>query len=271
MSGGADAFSGTRTVRIGVGKFSRTDITPAVNTYPKAGGRVDCLSSTCSYEEEMTNFANWYTYYRSRLKMMKTAAGRAFSSIDDTYRVGFITINPGSPVSSTKYLKVSDFTGGATGHKQAWYSKFYGQSAANFTPLREALSRVGWMFAGKLNNGLTSGIPAADDPMTASCQPNFAILSTDGYWNKEGGQDLSGTAMGNQDNVDSGYSTRASGAFDGALLSGTAASETVTGGAGTLADVAMYYYKTDLRTGPSPFATNNVPVTNKDTTPRSTW
>jgi type IV pilus assembly protein PilY1 len=213
----------------------------------------------------MTNFANWYTYYRSRLKMMKTAAGRAFASIDDTYRVGFITINPGSPVSSAKYLKVSDFTGGATGHKQAWYSKFYAQSAANFTPLREALSRVGWMFAGKLNTGLTSGIPAADDPMTASCQPNFAILSTDGYWNKEGGQDLSATAMGNQDNVDSGYSTRAAGAFDGALLSGTAASETVAGGAGTLADVAMYYYKTDLRTSPSPFATNNVPVTNKDT------
>jgi type IV pilus assembly protein PilY1 len=264
MSGGADAFSGTRTVRIGVGRFSRTDITPAVNTYPKAGGRVDCLSSTCSYAEEMTNFANWYTYYRSRLKMMKTAAGRAFASIDDTYRVGFITINPGNPVSSTKYLKVSDFTGGATGHKQAWYSKFYSQSAANFTPLRQALSRVGWMFAGQLNNGLTSGIPATDDPMTASCQPNFAILSTDGYWNKEGGQDLSGTAMGNQDNVDSGYSTRAAGAFDGALLSGTAASETVTGGAGTLADVAMYYYKTDLRTSPSPFATNNVPVTNKD-------
>ena len=72
------------------------------------------------------------------------------------------------------------------------------------------------MFAGKLNTGLTSGIPAADDPMTASCQPNFAILSTDGYWNKEGGQDLAGTAMGNQDNVDSGYSTRAAGAFDGA-------------------------------------------------------
>ena len=264
MSGGADAFTGTRVVRIGVGKFSRTDITPALNTYPKASTRVDCLSSTCSYEEEMTNFANWYTYYRSRMKMMKTAAGRAFASIDDTYRVGFITINPGNPVSATKYLKVSDFTTGATGHKQAWYAKFYGQSAANFTPLREALSRVGWMFAGKLNTGLTSGIPTTDDPMTASCQPNFAILSTDGYWNKEGGQDLAGVAMGNQDNTDSGYSTRAVGAFDGNLLSTTTASETTAGGAGTLADVAMYYYKTDLRTGTNPYATNNVPTTNKD-------
>jgi type IV pilus assembly protein PilY1 len=264
MSGGADAFNGTRTVRLGVGKFSRTDITPAVNAYPKAGTRSDCLSSTGTYDEEMTNFANWYTYYRSRMKMMKTAAGRAFTSIDDTYRVGFITINPGNPVTATKYLKVADFTTTAGGHKQAWYTKLYGQSAGLFTPLREALSRVGWMFAGKLNTGLTSGIPTTDDPMTASCQPNFAILSTDGYWNKEAGQNLAGGAIGNQDNVDSGYSTRAAGAFDGALLSGTTASDTVAGGAGTLADVAMYYYKTDLRTGTSPYATNNVPITNKD-------
>jgi len=44
-------------------------------------------------------------YYRTRMQMMKSAAGRAFIPIDDTYRVGFITINPGSPVSSNKYLK----------------------------------------------------------------------------------------------------------------------------------------------------------------------
>ena len=143
MSGGTDTFNGTRTVRVGVGRFVRTDIVPGVDSYPKIGTRADCLGATCTYAEEMTNFANWYTYYRSRLKMMKTAAGRAFTSVDDTYRVGFITINPGSPVSAGKYLRVNDFTTGAGGHKQAWYSKFYGQSAANFTPLREALSRVG--------------------------------------------------------------------------------------------------------------------------------
>ena len=267
MSGGADAFTGTQTTRIGVGKFSRTDIIPSLNAYPKAAARLDCLSSTCTYQEEMTNFANWYTYYRSRLKMMKTAAGRAFTSVDDTYRVGFITINPGATVSSTKYLRVSEFTNGAGGHKEAWYSKFYGQSASGYTPLREALSRVGWMFAGQLNTGLTSGIPTTDDPMTASCQPNFAILSTDGYWQNDpadtsaGGRDLNNAVITNQDNVNTGYSTRASGAFDG-NLAGTA-SNTTLGSGGTLADVAMYYYKTDLRTGVD-FATNNVPVTNKD-------
>ena len=101
--------------------------------------------------------------------------------------------------------------------------------------------------------------------MTASCRPNFAILSTDGYWfNDPGGKDLNNVAIGNQDNVDEEYSTRSTGAFDGNVLPGTTASDGAAGGAGTLADVAMYYYKTDLRTGASPYATNNVPTTNKD-------
>ena len=73
------------------------------------------------------------------------------------------------------------------------------------------------------------------DPVQYSCQPNVAILSTDGYWNSNAGDKLDGTTMGNTDNVDAGYSTRASGAYDGNL-----------GASWTLADVAMYYYATDL-------------------------
>ena len=253
MTGGQDAFSGTRTVRIGYGSFSRTDIVPTNNSYPKGTGRLDCAGLTCTYAEEMTNFANWYAYYRTRMQMMKTAVGRAFQPVDDAYRVGFITINPGSPVAATKYLKVDTFTTATGGHKQAWYAKLYAQEPGPTTPLREALARVGWIYSGKLNTGLTSGIPTADDPLIASCQPNFAILSTDGYWNGNGGQTLTGTAIGNQDNVNSGYSSQQAGAFDG---------DTPTA-SDTLADVAMYYYKNDLRTTGS-FATNNVPTTTKD-------
>jgi len=47
------------------------------NNYPKAFGRIDCAGSTCTYAEEMTNFANWYAYYRSRSQMAKTAIGRS--------------------------------------------------------------------------------------------------------------------------------------------------------------------------------------------------
>jgi type IV pilus assembly protein PilY1 len=263
MSGGRDAASGTITRRLGVGAFSRTDIVPANNSYPKGPGRADCLGTDCTYDQEMTNFANWYAYYRTRMQMAKTAVGRAFIPINDTYRVGFITICPisgfclsastsGQSVVAAKYLKIATFD--AT-HKANWYTKLYSTQPLGQTPLREGLSRVGRIYAGVFGSGLTTGLSAAaDEPMTASCQPNFTILATDGYWNGTGGQKTDGSAMGNEDNVNSGYSTMAVGAFDGGTPVAT----------NTLADVAMYYYKNDLRTSGS-FATNNVPTTNKDT------
>jgi len=263
MSGGRDAVTGSIVRRIGVGSFSRSDIVPSNNSYPKGANRIDCLGTTCTYDQEMTNFSNWYAYYRTRILMAKTSVGRAFVPIGDTYRVGFITICPvsgscgtastsGLNVVAAKYLKVATFD---TTQKAAWYAKVYSIGVGGNTPLREALSRVGRMFGGVFGSGLTTGLSAAaDETMIASCQPNFAILATDGYWNGAGGQKVDGTSMDNQDNVNSGFSTQASGAFDG----GTPVANN------TLADVAMYYYKNDLRlTGP--FATNNVPTTTKDT------
>ena len=206
----------------------------------------------------MTNFANWYAYYSTRMQLMKTGVGYAFTQIDGRYRVGLITINPGSPVASSKYLRIDGFEGT---HRADWYAKLYSQTPNDFTPLREALSRVGRHFAGRtdlINRGMS------EDPVQYSCQPNVALLSTDGYWNKEAGVRLDGTsAIGNTDNVDSGYSTRAAGAFDGGL----------SGSTNNLSDVAMYYYSTDLRpTGSigalgTDVSENNVPGTANDTNP----
>ncbi len=149
---------------------------------------------------QQQNFANWYSYYRTRMLMMKTAAGLAFQSISSNYRVGFITINPTYDASGTyqssvqpnKYLKISDFD---TAQRALWYTKLYDTVTDNSTPLREALSRAGWIYAGKLNTGLTSGIPTADDPVQYSCQQTFTILTTDGYWNGASGKDLAGASF----------------------------------------------------------------------------
>lgn len=226
------------------GKFKRVDIVSG-KTYSKSVDRVDCAgASSCSYAEEMTNFANWYAYYRTRSFTMKSAAGQAFATIDNSYRVGFVTINPGSPVASAKYLKIDDFE---PTHKANWYKKFYASSASGGTPLREALSRVGRHYAG-IKNGINSGM--SEDPVQFACQQNFTILTTDGYWNGSAGVTIGNGAIGNQDNQDSAYSRRADGAYDGG---GNAASN-------TLADVAMYYYKTDLREDME----NKVPTTSKD-------
>jgi type IV pilus assembly protein PilY1 len=239
------------------GNFTRTDIVSTTTSYGNRPNRLDCAARpVCTYDEEMTNFANWYTYYRTRMQMMKSAAGRAFAPIDDRYRVGFITINPGSPVSSSKYLKIDKFT--AT-HKAAWYNMFYSQTSNSGTPLREALARVGRHFGG-ITTGINSGMP--EDPVQYSCQQNFTILTTDGYWNGNAGVNLTGGSIGDQDNVNSGYSTRAVGAFDGNI-----------GASNTLADVALYYYKTDLRPAGSlgalgtDVSNNNVPTSAKDSAP----
>ncbi|MBX3664716.1 MAG: hypothetical protein KF834_03430 [Burkholderiales bacterium] len=143
--------------------------------------------------DERQNFANWYSYYRTRMLLMKSATGRAFVSIGEGYRVGFITINPNSPVTSSKYLAINDFT--AT-HKADWFSKLYSQSTNGGTPLREALSRAGRHFAGiqtGINNGMTG------DPMQYSCQQNFSILTSDGYWNGNAGRQIDNSNIGNHD------------------------------------------------------------------------
>jgi type IV pilus assembly protein PilY1 len=120
------------------------------------------------------NYANWYSYYHTRRLMMRSATGRAFSTLGSNYRVGFTTISDTGVVNGTnKFVDIGDFD---TGKKTDFYNSLYTATGSSNTPLRGALSKVGRYFANKAS-GQTY------DPMQYSCQRNFAILSTDGYWN----------------------------------------------------------------------------------------
>ncbi len=241
FTGGVDAVTGS-WARVDVGNFSRTNILSGL-TYTKFPARTDCSSAPCTYAEEMTNFANWFAYYRTRMHMAKAAIGRAFVGLSNDFRVGFFTINNNSSGS----LAVADFSPTAGGHKEQWYTNLYNALTGNSTPLRSALTKAGRYYG---NKSPIAGMGAS--PITMACQPNFTILTTDGYWNESepGGYQLDGvTAIGDQDGVNSGYSTQAIGAYD------------ANSARNTLADVAMYYYKTDLR----PDLQNFVPTTSKDT------
>ena len=129
-----------------------------------------------------TNYANWYTYYRRRALLMKAASGEAFKDLDESkYRVGLFFINSvesgsnGSDEHNNNDLKIANFSGSASGTQRAnWYAKLYGARTDGSTPLRGALSRMGRMYAGKI---------AEWDPVQYSCQQNFTIMSTDGFWN----------------------------------------------------------------------------------------
>lgn len=127
--------------------------------------------------DERTNFANWYSYHRTRILTMKTALGRAFRDLDLQFRVGFSTIGEsGVSADLAGFLKIADFD---VAQKQKFYTKLYSVDPAASTPLRAALSKAGRLYAGKL-------LSDADDPIRYSCQQNYTILSTDGYWNTSG-------------------------------------------------------------------------------------
>ncbi|MEQ1526940.1 MAG: PilC/PilY family type IV pilus protein [Gallionella sp.] len=147
----------------------------------------------------LTKFANWYSFYRTRLLMMKTASGRAFTSLNKNYRVGFMKISS----SSTPTLRVNPFwnntdttLGAVSTQRTDWYNALYNATTSGSTPLRVALADAGKYYAGKATGALAG---SATDPLEYSCQPNYSILSTDGFWNGNPGEKLDGTDMDNQD------------------------------------------------------------------------
>ncbi|WP_427911745.1 PilC/PilY family type IV pilus protein [Ramlibacter sp. MMS24-I3-19] len=126
-----------------------------------------------SSSPEAQSYANWLKYYSTRILMMKTSISRAFKTVDDRYRIGFTNIHNTDATPSTDFLDVKVFD--AT-QKAAFYSAVNAANPVNATPLRGSLSLAGRYYAKKAPN-------QASDPMEYSCQRNFTILSTDGYWN----------------------------------------------------------------------------------------
>ena len=251
--------------------FTRVEIKTG-QTYTKYDDRDDCAGTTCSYEEELQNFANWYSYYRIRMLMTKTSISHAFKTVSDTtpgagFRIGLQTISAGStrekvveeasgdgPCYDTNKaleLSIGDFN---TGNKTAFYTNLFNIKSCSWTPLRGALARAGQVYAGT----------GASDPIQFSCQQNFAFLATDGYWNTQIETDSFGpkrtdasTAVGNCDGATSADGTDA----DAACFPNTEKEiQDRLKKSNTLADVALYYYKSDLR----PAMTNDVPTSSSD-------
>ena len=197
----------------------------------------------------LTNYANWYSFYRKRAFLMKAGVGESFGELEEgKYRVGYFSIN--SIESGAGYanhdLAIADFSGKDAGtHRANWFDRLYGTRKDSGTPLLGALARMGKMYAGKISGW---------DPVQFSCQRNYTILSSDGYWNDSGSvagygpyvKDNTTTTVGDQDGV-TGVTQPS---FDYLKYPDT------------LADVAYYYYHTDLRPGPCAsldVCTNNVP------------
>lgn len=213
--------------------YTSINNTTANYNYPgsaaKASGRTDC-GATCTYAQEMTNYANWYTYYRTRAQMMKTSTSLAFKDIGDDFRVGFMA-------TSTLAARSLNFARFNTSQKALWYAKLFGTQSDRNTPLRGALSKAGRIYA----NETLAKRNVFTDPVEYECQQNFALLTTDGFWNTA---DETSTYAGGPRNV---TNTADVGNMDKSPTS-LGMREGPTEVSNSLADVAKYYRDTDLRT-----------------------
>ena len=214
--------------------FTRVDIMPSgflVN------GVAAPNPSGLTYAAEMNNFAKWYAFYRTRVQSNQAAAGIAFSALDQASRVGFHTLWE----NSTLFTNIADFT---TANKQTWFTKLYAVAPNNGTPLPDAVWRIGELYSG---NTAATGLPGATDPLspiTGKCQPNYHLLSTDGYWNSA----LSYATRGNDDKtVPSLANLPGQTGFSPASQFPRPYFEGPTAYSNSLSDLAMYYWIRDIR------------------------
>jgi type IV pilus assembly protein PilY1 len=164
--------------------------------------------------EAKNNFANWYEYARRRSFVAKSAVSSVISDYPH-FRYGLSVINNYSTLfTEVPASSISD----TSSHNTQLLSNLYSFNwPALGTPLRKGLER-----AGQYYDGVLSG---KTDPIVHSCQQNFTILLTDGFWNGYNPSSSIGDADGDGNSI-------------------------------TVADVAKYYYDKDLSSLPNQVITN---------------
>jgi len=238
-------------------------------TYPVDGfcetvlGKDPDNSANCrTVAQVQQNAANWYEFSRRRSFVAKGAIASLIETLPDlnyglmgTSRSDTVGHNKVNDVDlsidiSKLFRDVYDGSGSGNGnvdraiHNEDLTTSLYNHVfRRSGTPLRQALQRAGEYFAGRGPLAVNSG--DADDhntsPITESCQKNFAVMLTDGYWSGLIPADLSGT-------------------------DGSGNTVTLTNADGdsydrTLADVAKHYYDEDLHST----LPNEVPTDTFDT------
>ncbi len=167
---------------------------------------INCVSalpnSSRTLAQELTNYATWFSYSRSRMKAAKAGAGLAFAGLGQNVRVGYRTIWGRNGASTTgnwprqnKPIPVNNNNGlfvdpnGATGdnnNRSRWYSRLYSSMAYNGTPLHNALHAAGQYFSSDAADGAYGPLSGNEQ---LSCRQNFSVL-TMRYWKNDLRTDL---------------------------------------------------------------------------------
>jgi len=198
---------------------------------------------------ERANYAIWFSYHRTRMKVAKAGAAEAFGGLaEDEYRVGFTTIwgpNGGGADNDQFLIPVQNDNGlFRDDNREEWFDVLFDARGYNGTPLRNALKRAGEYYSDSSSSGPYGGNLDADNEQF-QCRQNFSILTTDGFWN---GANPSG--IGDADNTagDLISAPMLDNGSPGATYQYQPTAPYSSSDSVSLADVAMAYWKKDLRT-----------------------
>lgn len=241
---------------------------------------LDAQSSCVDDATTQQNVGNWFGYYRTRMLAAKSGLMNGFADVNEEFRVGFGSING----NSAKYIR--GITSGQCGNVfsescrygfstdtqgnnelagvAAWGDGSAGTRKAQFwewlidaegdrnTPLRETLEAAGEYYR---TGQPWSSLDGDDVSQEYACRQSYTILTSDGFWNEVGAPDPD---VGDADNTDGPTITGSNGReYSYEAIAPFSHSYSYSN---TLADVAMYYWKNDLRTD----VDNEVPTTDED-------
>ncbi len=202
------------------------------------------------------NVANWFSYYRTRMLMAKSGVMKAFSTVDPKYRIGFGSINGsnvnglGNKVSAFKttagnttrdsgLAKVAPFGDGTSGtQKELMWDWLIDITPDGETPLRGALKAVGEYYYTDPQPWRSFDSAGNSTAEELACRASYTILTTDGFWNGKT------PGIGNIDGIAGDPISKPDNSTPFTYQPVAPFSD---GASDTLADVAMKYWRTDLR------------------------
>jgi len=207
---------------------------------------------------EKNNFANWFSYYRTRNLLTRSALSRVFDS-QQTLRMAWQDINSPALTNANVMRTINNATAPGIAQRSALFQHILTLSATGGTPNRAATKRVGDYFSNANTSGSTESNPYYDvtTNQVLSCRQNFHLLVTDGAW-----KDTVGRGADASDTLATTFPDGT--AYPGADLAHNRIyrTETASTGGRGLADNAFYYWSKDLRTD----LANNVPASYGDLT-----
>lgn len=205
-------------------------------------------SSGPNSSDERENFAIWYSFYRTRALATVSAANLAFNELASSARFTWQTLAVCNTLNSSG-CNSNYFREFSPRHKANFLNWLANVKFNSSTPLLAATKRAGEFF--------TTATPWAHtpNPMTSSgglgstitnpvhaCRPSFHVLMTDGMWNDTSFP--SGITRHDGASFTLNLPGGGTRSYDGKRAPFGNDDRTTTG---TLADIAMHYWATDLR------------------------